>query len=84
MEEGLQSSQLEEELFLVDSEEEKDEEEEEKEEDQSCMASLARSKLCDSLPDCPGGEDEADCQFGRCLAGESQLKIFQYSQLKIF
>ena len=77
VEEGLQSSQLEEELFLVDSEEEYQEQEEEDEmtttlfpPDRLCVERLARPQLCDSLPDCPAGEDEADCQFGQCRPGE--------------
>ena len=37
----------------------------------ACLASLPRHRLCDSLPDCPEGEDEADCQYGlHCLDSE--------------
>ena len=75
---GFQSSELEEELFLVDSREEEYQEEEEGDEmtttlfppDLSCVERLARHQVCDSLADCPGGEDEAGCEFGGCQPGE--------------
>ena len=72
--EGFQSSELEEELFLVDSEEEYQEEEEMTTTlfppDRLCVESLGRAQLCDGLADCAGGEDEAGCEFGQCQPGE--------------
>ena len=72
--EGFKSSELEEELFLVDSEEEYQEEEEMTTTlfppDRLCVESLGRAQLCDGLADCAGGEDEAGCEFGQCQPGE--------------